>query len=129
MKFLKLLIALLIVAALIIWIIKIKDSFSGILNKETITEWFNTLMQNIKWIDSWDIKNNLSWKIEEAKWLAEQYYNDVLKEYVDKAKVWVSWAVENAKWYYNQWIDNLWETITNKINSKVEESLDKIKVK
>ena len=129
MKFLKFIIIIAIIIALVLWIMKIKGKFSNILNTENLVQEFNSVIQNIKWIDSWNIQNNLSGKIEEAKWLAEQYYNDVLKEYVDRAKEWVSWAVESAKWYYNQWIDDIWETITNKINTKVSEWLDKIKVK
>lgn len=129
MKFIKFLIAIIIVVAIVLGIIKIKDKFSNTLSTENLTEEFNSVVQNIKWINTWEINKNLSWKLEEAKWLAEQYYNEKLKTYVDKAKEWVSWAVESAKWYYNQWVDDLWETITNKINSKVTEELDKIKVK
>ena len=129
MKFLKILIIIIIIIALVIWIMRIKGKITNIFNTENLAQEFNTLIQNIKWIDTWDIQNSLSGKIEEAKWLAEQYYNDVLKDYVDKAKDGVSWAVESAKWYYNQWIDDIWETITNKINNKVSEWLEKIKVK
>ena len=131
MKFLKFIIAILIIIALVFCIIKIKNSFSNIPNTKDLTQWVNSLIKkiDIKWIKSWDIHDSLSWKMDEAKWLAEQYYKDVLKNYVDKAKEWVSWAVENAKWYYNQWIDDLWKTITDGINAKVVEWLDKIKVK
>ncbi len=131
MKFLKFIIAILIIIALVFCIIKIKNSFSNIPNTKDLTQWVNSLIEkiDIEWIKSWNIQNALSWKMDEAKWMAEQYYKDVLKNYVDKAKEWVSWAVENAKWYYNQWIDDLWKTITDGINAKVVEWLDKIKVK
>ncbi len=131
MKFVKFIIAILIIIALVFCVIKIKNGFSNIPNTKDITEWIGSLIKNIdiKWLNSWDVQNSFSWKIDEAKWLAEQYYKDVLKDYVDRAKDGVSWAVESAKWYYNQWIDDLWETITNKINAKVVEWLDKIKVK
>ena len=108
MKFIKFLIAIIIVVAIVLGIIKIKDKFSNTLSTENLTEEFNSVVQNIKWINTWEINKNLSWKLEEAKWLAEQYYNEKLKTYVDKAKEWVSWAVESAKWYYNQWVDDLW---------------------
>lgn len=131
MKFLRFIIAILIIVIIILWIRKIKNSFSNTVNIKNLSDEFGSIMNSIdiKWISSWDIQNSLTWKMDEAKWMAEQYYNDVLKDYVDKAKEWVSWAVENAKWYYNQWIDDLWETITNKINTKVVEGLDKIKAK
>lgn len=129
MKFLKFFIAIIIVIVLVLWIIKIKDNYSNIISTKNLKEELNDVVQNLWWINTWDIQKNLSWKLEEAKWYAEQYYNDKLKDYVDKAKEGVSWAVESAKWYYNQWVDDLWETITNKINTKVVEELDKIKVK
>ncbi len=129
MKFIKFLIIIIVIISLVFCFFKIKNSFSNIRSTENLANEFNSVVQNIKWINTWDIQNSLSWKIDEAKWLAEQYYKDVLKDYVDKAKEWVSWAVESAKWYYNKWVDDLWDAITNKINSKVEESLDKLKVK
>ena len=131
MKFIKFIVAILIIIALVFCVIKIKNSFSNIPNTKDITEWIGSLIKdiNIKWIDSGAIQNSLSWKIDEAKWLAEQYYKDVLKDYVNKAKEWVSWAVESAKWYYNQWVDDLWRTITDEINARVVSWLDKIKVK
>lgn len=131
MKFLKLLIAIIIIIALVVCVVKIKNMFSVIPNSKDLWEWVNSLIKNIdiRWINSWDIQNGLSWKMDEAKWFAEQYYNDVLKGYVDKTKEWISGAVENAKWYYNKWVDDLWNTITNEINNKVVEWLDKIKVK
>lgn len=127
MKFIKYLIAIIIIAAIVRGIFKIKSTFSSIPNSENFKEGFNTLIENV--VDTGAIQTTLSWKIDEAKWMAKEYYDDVLKDYVDKAKEWVSWAVENAKWYYNQKIDNLWNTITNEINEKVTEWLDKIKVK
>lgn len=127
MKFIKFLIAIIIIAAIVRWVFKIKSTLSSIPNTDDIREGFNNFIGNV--IDTGAIQNNLSWKFDEAKWMAEQYYDEVLKGYVDKAKEWVSWAVENAKWYYNQKIDNLWNTITNEINEKVTEWLDKIKVK
>ena len=127
MKFIKYLIAIIIIAAIVRCVFKIKSTFSSIPNYENLKEGFNTLIENV--VDTGAIQTTLSWKIDEAKWMAKEYYDDVLKDYVDKAKEWVSWAVENAKWYYNQKIDNLWNTITNEINEKVTEWLDKIKVK
>lgn len=129
MKYIKILFALIIIIVLVLCIIKVKDKFFNVSDVKNITEDLWWVIKNLNWIDSWTIQANLSWKIEEAKWLAEQYYNDVLKDYVNKAKNEVSWAVESVKWYYNQWVDDLWETITNKINAKVVEWLDKIKVK
>ena len=131
MKILKFLIAVLIIIAMVLCIIKIRNSFYNIPNTKDLKDWVNSVMQNIdiKRINSGVIQNSLSWKMNEAKWFAEQYYNDVLKDYVDKTKEWISGAAENAKWYYNQWVDNLWNTITNEINTKIVEWLDKIKVK
>lgn len=127
MKLMKFLIAIIFITAVVRWVLKIKKTLSSIPDTDDITEGFNNIIGNM--VDTWAIQNSLSWKLDEAKWIAGQYYDEVLKDYVDKAKEWISWAVENAKWYYNQWIDDLWNTITNEINSKVSEWLDKIKVK
>lgn len=130
MKILKILIIIIIIVAIVFWIIQIKNSISNISKNKIINEWINSVINNIdvKWINSGTIQNSLSWKIDEAKWYAEQYYNEVLKDYVDKTKDWISWAIEDAKWYYNQWVDELWNAITNEINSKIVEWLDKIKI-
>lgn len=131
MKLLKFLIAITIIVAIVFCIIKIKNIFSSIPDTSDLTEWVNSMIKNIdiKWINSGSIQNGLSGTIDDAKWFAEQYYNDVLKDYVDKTKEGVSWAVENVKTYYNQWIDDLWDTITNEVNTKIVEWLDKIKAK
>lgn len=117
--------------AIVFCIFKIKSQFTWLFKSNETIEDINSMVENlgIKWVKTWFIQESFSWTINEVKWYAEGYYQDVMKDYVDKAKEWISWAVENAKWYYNQWIDDLWDTITNEINNKVVEWLDKIKVK
>ena len=93
-------------------------------------------LKNLIW--SWNIPNinannlipdSLSWTRNDARWYANKYYEDTLEEYVDIAKEWLSWVKENIKWFYNDSVDELWNTVTNEINTKIVEWLDKIKVK
>lgn len=75
------------------------------------------------------IPESLSWVREDAKWYANQYYDDVLGEYVDIAKQWLSWAKENLKWYYNSWVDELNKMIREKVNETISWELNKFKIK
>ena len=78
---------------------------------------------------TWSIQSDFSWTIEEVKWYAQQYYNDVWSGYVNKAKQDLSWKVADLKWQYNQWVDDIWNTITNKVNTAIVDELNKLKVK
>ncbi len=75
------------------------------------------------------IPDSLSWARNDAKWYANQYYEDNLEEYVDVAKQWLSWAVQDLKWYYNDWVDELNKMVTDKVNGTISWELNKFKIK
>jgi len=75
------------------------------------------------------VPDSLSWKWENIKWYANQYYEDTFWEYVDKAKEWLSWAKENLKWYYNNSVDELHQKISDKVNWVISWELNKFKIK
>jgi hypothetical protein len=75
------------------------------------------------------VPDSLSWARKDAKWYANQYYEDNLQEYVDIAKEWLSWAKENLKWYYNEWVDELNKMVNDKVSGVISWELNKFKVK
>ena len=70
----------------------------------------------------------LSWTRDSAKWYVNQYYEDSIEKYVDKAKDSLSWAKETLKWYYNSGVDELNQMISDKVNSMVSWELNKLKI-
>ena len=75
------------------------------------------------------IPDSMSWVRKDAKWYANQYYEDNLEEYVDIAKEWLSWAKESLKWYYNEWVDELNRMVNDKVSGAISWELNKFKVK
>ena len=75
------------------------------------------------------IPDSLSWVRNDAKWYADQYYQDNIHGYVDVAKEWLSWAVQDLKWYYNNWVDELNQMVSDKVNWAVSGELNKFKIK
>ena len=93
-------------------------------------------LKNIIW--SWNmpridpdnlIPDELSWTRNDAKWYANQYYEDTLKWYVNTAKQWLSWAVQELKWQYNNKVEELNGAITDKVNWVISWELNKFKIK
>ena len=85
---------------------------------------------NIPKINTNDIiPDSLSWTLKDAKWYANKYYEDTLKEYVDIAKDGLSWTRENLKWYYNSWVEELNQKVSEKVNSAISWELNKFKIK
>ena len=74
------------------------------------------------------IPDALSWTRDNAKWYVNQYYEDSVEKYVDKAKDSLSWAKETLKWYYNSGVDELNQMISDKVNSAVSWELNKLKI-
>ena len=93
-------------------------------------------LKNIIW--SWNIPkinpdslipDELSWTRNDAKWYANQYYEDALKWYVNTAKQWLSWAVQELKWQYNNKVEELNDAVTDKVNWVISWELNKFKIK
>lgn len=85
---------------------------------------------NIPTIDTDNIiPNELSGARNDAKWYANQYYEDNLKWYVNTAKEWLSWAIQELKWQYNNKVDELNGVITDKVNWTISWEMNKFKIK
>ncbi len=74
------------------------------------------------------IPESLSWTWDSAKWYVNQYYEDSVEKYVDKAKEGWSWARETLKWYYNSWVDELNQVVSEKVNATLSWELNKLKI-
>ena len=93
-----------------------------------IAEKFSSILSNINWIWKDIISQNLSWKLETIKDYAQEYYTDVMQEYLDKAKSDLSWSINDLKIKYNEWIDDLSNTINDKITTNITDELNKLKL-
>lgn len=99
----------------------------------TSVDTFNEITKTFSWDFTWlnfDVNaSNLSWTWNAVKGYAQEYYNDTLSEYVDKAKEWFSWAIQNLKSQYNESVDSLTHIINDKISDSVTEKMDTLKIK
>ena len=76
---------------------------------------------------SWTIKDD-SWVRSTVKWYAQEYYDDSLSEYVDKAKQELSWTMNNLKNQYNSWVDSLTNTINDAISGSITQKMNILKM-
>ena len=129
MKFIKFLVIILLILAIVAWVFLFKWGYKKIVNIKKANDTVNSIIKTVNWSNSGSISVDLSGTIDEVKWYAQQYYNDVLSGYVNQAKQDLSWTVTNLKWRYNEWVDSIWDTITNKVSDAIVEELNKLKIK
>ena len=129
MKLIKLFLILLFIWLLVWGFFFFKWNWKKIVDIKKTNDTVNSIVNSIKWVTTWSIQSDLSWTIDDVKWYAQQYYNDVLSGYVNRAKQDLSWKVADLKWQYNQWVDDIWDMISNTLNSAITEELNKLKLK